>query len=82
MKQPSSSFEEWLSFADLQAAGIVKNWQTLKNWQKDAKVRFPIGVLFAPNSRRWSRQRHIEPWLASRPVERDAFEGADTAEAR
>jgi hypothetical protein len=64
----------WLSFADLQGEGIVNNWQTLRAWQKDPNIRFPSGRLFGPNSRRWNKEKEIDPWLETRPVERDAFE--------
>jgi hypothetical protein len=33
--------------------------------------------LLAPNTRRWSKQRDIDPWLASRPVQRDVFDDAE-----
>jgi hypothetical protein len=61
---------EWLSFADLQALGVIPNWTTLLAWQKD--FGFPVGRLLGPNSRRWSRQE-INVWLASRPVARADF---------
>ena len=63
------SADEWYSFKDLQRLGIVKNWQTLQNWQQDPKIKFPRGVLLGPNSRRWSKTKHIDPWLESRPSE-------------
>ena len=62
-----SELEIWLSFADLQATGVVKNWQTLKDWQKN--YNFPPGRLFGKNSPRRSKQRDIDPWLQTRPVE-------------
>lgn len=58
----------WLSFKDLQEAGVVPNWQTLREWQKDPKIGFPLGRLLGPNSRRWNKQTEIDPWLASRPT--------------
>jgi hypothetical protein len=58
----------WLSFGDLNARGIVKNWQTLGAWQRDPNIRFPKGVLFGPSSRRWSEDE-INEWLAARPAE-------------
>ena len=66
----------WLTFTDLKRAGVVDSWQTLLRWQNDPRVDFPKGRLFGPNSRRWSKQREIDPWLESRPIERDAFEDA------
>ena len=56
--------KEWLSFKDLQDAGILTNWQTLKLWQQNCG--FPVGKLFGPNSRRWSKSE-IDAWIASRP---------------
>ena len=67
----------WLSFDDLKRAGIVYSWTTLRDWQRDPRIRFPLGRLLAPNTRRWSKQREIDPWLASRPVERNAFDDAE-----
>jgi len=59
----------WLSFEDLKRAGIVGNWPTLREWQRDQG--FPAGKLLGPNSRRW-RKSEIEEWLASRPEHREA----------
>ncbi len=59
----------WYTFRDLQRLGIVNNWQTLGDWQDDPKIKFPRGVMFGRNSRRWSKQQHIDPWTASRPTE-------------
>jgi hypothetical protein len=72
-----SVLDIWLSFDDLRRAGIVNSWKTLGEWQRDPRIRFPLGRLLAPNTRRWSKQREIDPWLNSRPVERDAFEAAE-----
>ena len=63
----------WLSFNDLKHAGIVKNWQCLQDWINDPKIAFPRGKLFGPNTRRWNKEREIDPWLESRPVDRDEF---------
>ncbi len=60
------ALRDWLSFDDLQAMGVVSNWQTLADWQE--KYGFPSGRLFGPNTRRWNRQHEIEPWLQSRPT--------------
>jgi hypothetical protein len=76
-----SVLDIWLSFDDLRRAGIVYSWKTLREWQRDPRIRFPLGRLFAPNTRRWSKQRDIDPWLASRPVDRDAFDDAERAAA-
>jgi hypothetical protein len=62
---------EWLSFNDLQAMGVVPNWQTLSARQKDPQIAFPRGRLFGPNTRRWHGPSEIAPWLASRPAVRD-----------
>jgi hypothetical protein len=59
---------DWVSFADLQELGIIPNWVTLRAWQKDPQIGFPLGRLLGPNSRRWHMQTEIEPWLASRPT--------------
>ena len=64
--------DTWFSFADLRRAGIVDSWKTLRDWQRDPRIGFPLGRLLAPNTRRWSLE--IDPWLANRPVERDAFD--------
>jgi predicted DNA-binding transcriptional regulator AlpA len=64
---------DWYSFADLQALGVITNWQTMASWQRDHG--FPTGRLFGPNSGRWSRSE-INAWLASRPVARAEFEDA------
>ena len=78
----TDALDTWLSFADLKQAGIVDSWQTLLGWQKDPKIRFPAGKLFGPNSRRWSKQKDIDPWLESRPTEREAFEIASSRRRR
>jgi hypothetical protein len=76
------ALDVWLSFDDLQRAGIVSSRKTLREWQRDPRIGFPPGRLLAPSTRRWSKQHDIDPWLASRPVERDAFDDAETVEAR
>jgi predicted DNA-binding transcriptional regulator AlpA len=68
----------WLSFNDMQAMGIVTNWQSLRLWQQHHG--FPTGRLFGPNSRRWSREE-IGDWLASRPTARADFEDDGNAAA-
>jgi hypothetical protein len=68
--------DRWLSFSDLKRSGIVPNWQTLRLWQRDPKIAFPRGRLFGPNTRRWSKQQDIDPWLSSRPAEREGFDEA------
>jgi hypothetical protein len=75
------ALDTWLSFDDLRRAGIVSSRKTLREWQRDPRIRFPLGRLLAPSTRRWSKQREIDPWLASRPVERDAFDDAEHAAA-
>ena len=75
------ALDTWLSFDDLRRAGIVSSRKTLREWQRDPRIRFPLGRLLAPSTRRWSKQREIDPWLASRPVERDAFDDAEQAAA-
>jgi hypothetical protein len=80
-RDAASALDVWLSFADLRRAGIVDSRKTLRDWQRDPRVRFPLGKLLAPNTRRWSKQREIDPWLASRPVERAAFDDAERTAA-
>ena len=60
----SDVLDVWLAFADLKAANIVSNWQTLSEWIE--KYSFPAGQLLGPNSRRW-RQSEVTAWLATRP---------------
>jgi hypothetical protein len=67
----SASLDTWLCFADLRRAGIVSSWKTLREWQLDKRIGFPMGRLFAKNTRRWSKQHEIDPWLKNRPVEPD-----------
>jgi predicted DNA-binding transcriptional regulator AlpA len=55
-----------LRFADLRAAGVVKNRATLGNWIRERG--FPPGQLTGPNSRTWS-EAEVEAYLASRPVD-------------
>jgi hypothetical protein len=76
------ALDTWLDFNDLQQAKIVPNRETLKEWQNDSRINFPKGRLFGPNSRRWSKEREIEPWLESRPVEREQFGPPPTKEPR
>jgi hypothetical protein len=77
----TSALDSWLSFDDLRRAGIVGSWKTLCEWQRDPRIGFPLGRLLAPNTRRWSKQHDIDPWLASRPIERDAFDDAERTAA-
>jgi AT hook motif len=53
-------------FNDLKQRGIVKNRQTLKNWQE--KLGFPLGKLMGPNTRVFDKEEEIEPWVAARPT--------------
>jgi hypothetical protein len=64
----SDELDTWLNFKDLQRANIVPNWPTLRAWQDSPEIQFPKGRLFGPNSRRWSKQTEIDPWIASRPT--------------
>jgi hypothetical protein len=70
-QREAAELKTWLSFQDLKLLGIVDNWQTLKNWQSDPAIKFPVGKLLGPNTRRWDKQTEIDPWLASRPIERE-----------
>jgi predicted DNA-binding transcriptional regulator AlpA len=69
----SAALDDWLSFADLRKAGIVRSWEILRIWQEDPRVAFPRGKLFAPNSRRWSKSE-IVAWINSRPTDRAEFD--------
>jgi hypothetical protein len=60
---------DWVDFYYLQTIGVIPNWQTLRAWQKDPKIGFPLGRLLGPNSRRWNWHTEIAPWLASRPTD-------------
>ena len=75
-----SALDVGLSFDDLRRARIVSSWKTLREWQRDDRIKFPKGRLLAPNTRRWSKQHEIDPWLVSRPVERDGFDDAERSE--
>ena len=68
--EEAAGLDVWLSFRDLQKAGVVKNWPTLLSWQDDPKIAFPRGRLFGPNSRRW-RKTEIDAWIELRPVSRE-----------
>ena len=50
-------------FADLAAAGVVKNWPQLKRLQENQA--FPRGFLLSPHARVWDAQE-VEAWLAAR----------------
>jgi hypothetical protein len=69
------ALREWLTFKDLQDLGVVRNWQGMSEWQK--RFGFPLGKLFGPNSRRWSRAE-VEAWIENRPALRCDFAGAPT----
>jgi len=73
MSSTDTPLDTWVTFNDLRKAGIVPNWPTLHAWVKNPEIKFPPGRLFGKCSRRWSQQREIEPWLASRPVTRGEF---------
>jgi hypothetical protein len=73
-KPAAPALDRWVSFGELRHAGIVASWKMLKEWQNDPRIGFPLGRLLAPNTRRWSMLHDIAPWLASRPVEREAFD--------
>jgi hypothetical protein len=66
--------DDWLDFDDLKRLKILKSRQQLSQWQKDPRINFPLGRLFGPNSRRWSRKYEIAPWVEGRPTERAEFE--------
>jgi hypothetical protein len=70
MTNVEAALDTWLSFRDLQRAGIVKNWPTLLAWQRNPQIGFPPGKLLGANSRRWPKSE-IDGWLESRPAERE-----------
>jgi hypothetical protein len=55
------------AFRDLRNAGIVDNWEQLRNLVAD--YHFPPGMLLSPNTRVWDIE-DVRAWLASRPSER------------
>jgi predicted DNA-binding transcriptional regulator AlpA len=57
--------ERRLRFADLQAANLVTNRVTLKNWIHH--LGFPPGQLTGPNTRTWG-EGEIKQWIESRPT--------------
>ena len=56
---------QYLRYADLKAAGIVRNRMTLHRWIR--KLGFPKGILLGPNTRAWSEVEVLN-WLKSRPA--------------
>jgi hypothetical protein len=57
----------YVRFRDLQSAGIVGNWEQLRNLVADHD--FPGGVLLSPNTRVWDVE-DVRAWLDDRPTER------------
>ena len=57
-----------IRFADLKAAGVVGNRVTLRRWQENPNINFPLGRLIGPNTRIWT-QSEIQDWIASRPAD-------------
>ena len=57
----------YVRFRDLRNAGIVDNWEQLRNLVAD--YHFPPGMLLSPNTRVWDI-KDVRAWLASRPSER------------
>ena len=54
----------YVRFRDLRNAGIVDNWEQLRNLVAD--YHFPPGMLLSPNTRVWDI-KDVRAWLASRP---------------
>jgi predicted DNA-binding transcriptional regulator AlpA len=54
-------------FADLKAAGLVKNRPTLNRWIE--REGFPVGHMAGKNSRVWTEQEVMQ-WFRSRPSAR------------
>ena len=67
-----------LRFEDLRRANVVNSWKVLREWQLDPRIGFPMGMLLAPNTRRWTK-RSIDEWLKDRPVEREGFDEDERA---
>jgi hypothetical protein len=55
-----------LQFKDLQAAGVVRHYQQLRNLIDQEE--FPVGRWVGKNTRAWT-EAEIEAWLAKRPTE-------------
>ena len=70
-----SALDVWLSFDDLRRARIVSSWKTLREWQLDPRIGFPLGRLLAPNTRRWSKHHEIDPFATMVRVEVKRFDG-------
>ncbi len=64
----------WLRFRDLKERGVVRNWPSLKNLQKNHG--FPLGRMLSANVRVWDEETEIDPWLKSRPTAGPAPRGA------
>ena len=75
------ALDTWLSFDDLRRAGIVSAEKRFESGSAIPGYVSHQGRLLAPSTRRWSKQHDIDPWLASRPVERDEFDDAEQAAA-
>ena len=67
----------FVRFRDLKARGIADSWAQLDNLIK--KYGFPPGRMLGPATRVWDLEEEIEPWLASRPVDRPPPRGAAKA---
>lgn len=65
--EQSAELPKLVRFKDLQAAGVVTNWQQLNNMIDD--LGFPVGILLSPNIRAW-RLDDVTAWLDARPSER------------
>jgi|GEM_PF-1012724 hypothetical protein len=57
----------WLRYADFERDGLFKSRQQLKNAIDN--LGFPPGRLVTPNVRAWHKEREVDPWLESRPVD-------------
>jgi len=57
----------WLRYADFERDGLFKSRQQLQNAIK--YLNFPLGRLITPNVRAWHKEKEVEPWLETRPVE-------------
>jgi len=57
---------QYLRFADLKRAGIVRNRTTLYRWIRD--YGFPAGIMLGPNTRAWPAHE-VDAWLEARAAQ-------------
>jgi predicted DNA-binding transcriptional regulator AlpA len=74
---PAQRLPIYVRFADLAAAGIVRNWPTLLRLMDEDG--FPHGILLGRNTRVWALDE-VEAWLATRPTARKTVPGSKQKE--